>query len=55
MEDPEKCTMQSALNVDKNVKFHSSLTKADLYIAENVLLKRDPREVDTKLQARIYS
>jgi hypothetical protein len=49
MEDPEKCTMQSVLNVDKNVKFHSNLTKTDLYTAENVLLKRDPREVDTKL------
>jgi hypothetical protein len=46
--------MQSVLNVEKNVKFHSNLTKADLYTAENALLKRDLREVDTKLQARIY-
>ena len=49
MVDPEKCTMQSVLNVEKNVKFHSNQTKTDLYTAEIVLLKRDPREVDTKL------
>ncbi len=42
--------MQSVLNVDKNVKFHSNLTKADLYTAENVTLKKDPREeIDIKL------
>ena len=41
--------MQSALNVDKNVKFHSSLTQTDLYTAENVTLNEDPREeIDTK-------
>jgi hypothetical protein len=49
MVDPEKCTMQSVLNVEKNVKYHSNQTKTDLYTAENVLLKRDPREADTKL------
>ena len=50
MEDQEKCTMQSALNVDKNVKFPSSPTQADLYIAENVMLNEDPREeIDIKL------
>jgi len=49
MVDPEKCTMQSVLNVEKNVKFHSNLTKTDLFTAENVSLKRDPRETDTKL------
>jgi hypothetical protein len=42
--------MQSALNVDKNVKFPSSLTQADLYIAGNVTLNEDPREeIDIKL------
>ncbi len=41
--------MLSVLNVDKNVKFHSNLTKADLYTVENVMLNEDPREeVDTK-------
>jgi hypothetical protein len=50
MVDQEKCTMQSALNVDKNVKFHSNQIKADLYTAENVMLKKDPpEEVDIKL------
>jgi hypothetical protein len=42
--------MQSALNVDKNVKFHSNPIKADLYTAENVMLKKDPpEEIDIKL------
>ena len=50
MVDQEKCTTQSALNVDKNAKFHSNLTKADPSIAENVMLNEDPREgIDTKL------
>jgi hypothetical protein len=50
MVDPEKCTMRSALNVDKNVKFHSSLTEPDPSTAENVTLNEDPREeIDTKL------
>ena len=49
--------MQSVLNVDKNVKFRSNQTEADLYIAANVTLNEDPREeiVDIKLQASIYS
>jgi len=42
--------MQSALNVDKNVKFRSNLILADLYIAENVMLNEDRREeIDIKL------
>jgi len=42
--------MQSVLNVDKNVKFLSSQTQADLYIAESVMQKEDPREeIDIKL------
>ena len=51
MVDHAKCTMQSALNVDKNVKFPSNLTQADPSIAANVTLNEDPREeiVDIKL------
>ena len=50
MVDHAKCTMQSALNVDKNVKFLSSLIQADQCIAENVMLNEDPREeIDIRL------
>jgi hypothetical protein len=50
MEDQEKCTMQSALSVEKNVKFLLNQTQTDLYTAENVTLNEDPREeIDTKL------
>ena len=50
MVDHVKCTMQSVLNVDKNVKFLSNQTLADLYTAENVMLNEDPREeIDTRL------
>ena len=50
MVDHAKCTKQSVLNEDKNVKFLSSQTLADLYIAENVTQNEDPREeTDTKL------
>jgi len=42
--------MQSALNVDKNAKFHSNLTQADPSTAENVTPNEDPREeTDIKL------
>ena len=52
MVDHAKCTMQSVLNADKNVKFLSSQTPADLYIAENVTQNEDPREeTDTKLKS----
>jgi hypothetical protein len=54
MVDQEKCTMQSALNVEKNVKYHSNLTQADLYTAEIVTLKSDPQEVDIKLNKLVY-
>ena len=51
MVDHAKCTMQSVLNADKNVKFPSNQTQADLYIAENATQNEDPREeTDTKLQ-----
>jgi RNA binding exosome subunit len=49
MVDPEKCTMQSVLNVDKNAKFHSNLTKTDLYTAEIVIVRKDLLEADIKL------
>ena len=50
MEDQEKCTMQSALNVDKNVKFLLNLILTDLCTAENVTLNEDHREeIDIKL------
>jgi hypothetical protein len=52
MVDQEKCTMQFVLSVDKNVKFHSSLTKADLYTAENVTVRKDPPEEDIKLAGK---
>ena len=54
MVDQEKCTMQSALNVEKNVKYHSNPTKVDLYTAEIVTLKNDPQEVDIKLNKLVY-
>jgi hypothetical protein len=46
----EKCTLQSVPNVEKNVKFPSSLTVEDLFTAESVLLSEDPREemIDTR-------
>ena len=52
MVDHEKCTMQFVLNVDRNAKFLSSLTQADLYIVENVMVNEDPREeIDIKLNS----
>ena len=51
MVDHAKCTKQSVLNADKNVKFLSNQTQADLYIAENATQNEDPREeTDTKLE-----
>jgi hypothetical protein len=44
MVDQEKCTMPSALIVDKSVKSLSNLTESDLFTAEIVTLKEDPRE-----------
>jgi len=50
MEDPEKWKMQSAQNVDKNVKSLLNLIQVDLYTAENAMLNVGPREeVDIKL------
>ena len=49
MEDQEKCTMQSARNVDKNVKSLLNQTRVDPCIAETVIQKEDQQEVDIKL------
>jgi len=55
MVDLENYIMQFVLNVDKNVKFHSNLTKADLYTVENVTEIKDPPEVDIKLDGKFFS
>ena len=52
MEKNEKRTRPYALIVVKNVRFHSNLTEADPYTAENAILNEDPRE-DIKLNAKI--
>jgi hypothetical protein len=44
MVDQEKCTMPSVLIVEMSVKSLSNLTESDLFIAEIVTLKEDPRE-----------
>ena len=54
MVDQEKCIMLSVLNVDKNVKFHLNQTKADLYIVENAIVRKDPPEVDIKLDRKFF-
>jgi len=49
-ESQEKCTMQSAPTVDKNVKSLSNQTQANQYIAENVGQKEDHQEeIDIRL------
>ena len=54
VEDLERCTMPSVLNVDKPVKFHSNQTQADPSIAANVTLNVDHREeIDIKPKAEI--
>lgn len=46
MADQENCTMQSALNVERNVKFLLNQIQTDLYIAENVMQVNDLQEED---------
>jgi hypothetical protein len=51
-ENQEKCIRQFVLSVTRNVKFHSNLTEADPYTAENALQRGDPQEeidIGTKL------
>jgi hypothetical protein len=40
----KRCTRQFALNVARNVKYHSSPMEADLYTAESVTLREHPQE-----------
>jgi len=44
----KRCTRQSALIVERNAKFRSSLMEAGQYTAENVMLNEDHHE-DIKL------
>jgi len=51
-ENQEKCIRQSVQSAVKNVRFHSNLTEADLYTAENAMQREDPQEevdIDIKL------
>ena len=45
----ERCTKQSALTVGRNVKFRSSLQKAALSTARNILRNADHQEDGNKL------
>jgi hypothetical protein len=50
----KRCTRQFALNVKKNVKYLSSLMKADPYTAESVTRREDPQEeVDSRLSQQL--
>jgi len=40
----KRCTRQFALNVEKNVKYHSSPMAADLYTAESVTRREHHQE-----------
>ncbi len=47
MVPPEQCTRLPALNVSKNVKFHSSQPRADQSTAENAIRSiEDTRKTD---------
>jgi hypothetical protein len=45
----KRCTRQSALIVERNAKFRSSLTQADQFTVENVGPRKETREEDSKL------
>ena len=49
IEKTGKCTKQYAQNARKNVKFHLSLMKADLFIAKNVIVVEDRNNEDIRL------
>jgi hypothetical protein len=50
IERAERCIKQFVLIVARNVKFHSNLTEADPYTAENAMQREDPQEeIDIKL------
>jgi hypothetical protein len=40
----KKCIRQFALNVEKNVKYHSSLTQAGRFTAENAGRRKEQQE-----------
>ena len=48
-ENQGKCIRQSVPSVAKNVKYHSSLTEADLFTAENAIPKKE-EQGDTELK-----
>jgi hypothetical protein len=48
MERHGRCIKLYVLTAVKNARFHSNLTEADPYTAENAILNEDPRE-DIKL------
>lgn len=43
------------LIVDRNVKFHSSLTQVGLFTVENVGKKEDPREEDISFKLTSFT
>jgi len=45
----KRCTRQFALIVERNVKFHSNLTQADLFTAESAGQREEVREEDSRL------
>jgi hypothetical protein len=50
VENQERCIRQFARNVNKNVKFHSNLTEADPFTAENAMQREGPQaEIGSKL------
>ena len=55
IEITEKCIKQSVLNVEKNVKFHSSLILAGRFIAENAIATKDHKGEDIKLTRKHLS
>jgi len=50
----ERCIRQSVRTVERNVKFRSSRTEADLCTAKNVMLNEDHHE-DTKFIGNIFA
>jgi hypothetical protein len=45
----KRCIRQFVLIVERNAKFRSSLTQADLFTAENAGLKEEIRDEDSRL------
>jgi len=50
----KRCTRQFALNVERNVKYHSSPMAADPYTAESVTRREHPQEeIDSRLSQQL--